>query len=72
MYKLKQSQRIHVISYKIKTVTTNGCLVTFPQCDLQGREVDQIEIEAFSREQNFIGWTETSVKLDLMVEESMR
>jgi len=44
----------------------------FFQCDLSHRQVDQMEIENFQRENNFIGWTETSAKEGLMVNDSMR
>ena len=42
------------------------------QCDLPHREVDQSEIENFCKEHDFIGWTETSVKDNLMIDESMK
>lgn len=42
------------------------------QCDLSSRQVDQMEIENFYKENNFIGWTETSAKEGLMVNDSMR
>ncbi|ELT94920.1 hypothetical protein CAPTEDRAFT_101663 [Capitella teleta] len=48
------------------------CILLANKCDLSRREVNQDEIESFCREQNFIGWTEVSVKEGLMVEESMR
>lgn len=43
------------------------------QCDLQAqRQVEQMEIETFYKQHNFIGWTETSPKEGLMVNDSMR
>ncbi|GLH08300.1 hypothetical protein R5R35_002538 [Gryllus longicercus] len=48
------------------------CMLLANKCDLPHRQVDQMEIEAFYKEHNFIGWTETSAKEDLMVEDSMR
>jgi Ras-related protein Rab-7L1 len=48
------------------------CILLANKCDLQQREVSPSEIESFCRENNFIGWTETSAKEGLMVEESMR
>ena len=42
------------------------------QCDLKHREVDQAEIESFCKDQDFIGWTEVSVKEGLMIEETMK
>ncbi|PAA73631.1 hypothetical protein BOX15_Mlig028188g2, partial [Macrostomum lignano] len=42
------------------------------KCDLQRREVDQAEVEGFCREHEFIGWTETSAKEGVMVDEAMR
>lgn len=34
--------------------------------------MEQVEIEAFHKENNFIGWTETSAKEGDMVNDSMR
>jgi hypothetical protein len=42
------------------------------QCDLPYRQVDQMEIESLYKEYNFIGWTETSAKDGLMVNDSMK
>jgi len=42
------------------------------QCDLPQRQIDQLDIEAFYKENNFIGWTETSAKDGLMVNDSMQ
>jgi len=45
----------------------------FPlQCDLPYRQVDQMEIEELYKEHSFIGWTETSAKEGLMVNDSMK
>ena len=43
-----------------------------PQCDLAERQVDQMEIETFYKDNDFIGWTETSAKEGLMVSDAMR
>jgi len=48
------------------------CILLANKCDLNMREVNQQEIENFSHEHGFIGWTETSVKEGLMIEESMK
>ncbi|KAK6177567.1 hypothetical protein SNE40_015642 [Patella caerulea] len=48
------------------------CLLLANKADLAHREVEQSEIEDMCKEQDFLGWTETSVKDGLMVEESMR
>lgn len=42
------------------------------QCDLPQRQIDQLDIETFYKENNFIGWTETSAKDGLMVNDSMQ
>jgi hypothetical protein len=42
------------------------------QCDLPHRQVDINDIECFYKEHNFIGWTETSTKEGLMVNDSMK
>jgi len=59
-----------------KCVLPNGapipCMLLANKCDTQNREVDQSEIEAFYQENHFIGWTETSAKEGLMVNDSMR
>ena len=42
------------------------------QCDdLERREVTQDEIEDMCKEHDFLGWSETSVKDGIMIEESM-
>ncbi|XP_054279633.1 ras-related protein Rab-7L1-like [Macrosteles quadrilineatus] len=49
------------------------CMLLANKCDLQSqRQVDQMEIETFYKQHNFIGWTETSPKEGLMVNDSMR
>ncbi|XP_064604981.1 ras-related protein Rab-7L1-like [Liolophura sinensis] len=48
------------------------CLLLANKCDLTHREVSQNEIEELCKEHDFLGWTETSVKNGLMIEESMR
>jgi len=48
------------------------CMLLANKCDLASRQVDQMEIENFYKENNFIGWTETSAKEGLMVNDSMR
>jgi len=48
------------------------CMLLANKCDLAERQVDQMEIETFYKENNFIGWTETSAKEGLMVSDSMR
>ena len=47
-------------------------LINSLQCDLPYRDVEQTDIESLCKENDFIGWTETSVKDGLMIEESMR
>ncbi|XP_064633022.1 ras-related protein Rab-7L1-like [Lineus longissimus] len=48
------------------------CILLANKCDLPHREVEQSEIENLCRENEFVGWTEISVKENLMVEESMK
>ncbi|KAL3853525.1 hypothetical protein ACJMK2_017060 [Sinanodonta woodiana] len=48
------------------------CLLLANKCDLSSRDVEQGEIEDMCKEHDFVGWTETSVKENLMIEESMR
>ncbi|XP_075219781.1 ras-related protein Rab-7L1-like isoform X1 [Lycorma delicatula] len=48
------------------------CMLLANKCDLPHRQVEQMEIETFYKEHNFIGWTETSAKEGLMVNDSMR
>lgn len=48
------------------------CMLLANKCDLLHRDVDQLEIEQFYKEYNFIGWTETSAKEGLMVHDSMK
>ncbi|KAK6634681.1 hypothetical protein RUM43_012082 [Polyplax serrata] len=47
------------------------CMLLANKCDLSHRQVNQIEIEAFHKEHNFCGWTETSAKEGDMVNDSM-
>ncbi|XP_053562582.1 ras-related protein Rab-7L1 isoform X1 [Bombina bombina] len=42
------------------------------QCDLSPWAVTKEEVDQFSKENNFIGWTETSVKENKNINESMR
>ena len=42
------------------------------QCDVENRRVEQNEIEQVYKDKNFIGWTEISVKQNLMVSDSVR
>ncbi|PNF21590.1 Ras-related protein Rab-7L1 [Cryptotermes secundus] len=48
------------------------CMLLANKCDLQHRQVDQMEIEELYKEHNFIGWTETSAKEGIMVDDSMK
>ncbi|XP_021962421.1 ras-related protein Rab-7L1 [Folsomia candida] len=48
------------------------CMLLANKCDAPAREVEQMEIEDFYKENNFIGWTETSAKSGIMVHDSMR
>ncbi|VVC45112.1 Small GTP-binding protein domain,P-loop containing nucleoside triphosphate hydrolase,Small GTPase [Cinara cedri] len=48
------------------------CMLLGNKCDLAQRQIDQLDIEAFYKENNFIGWTETSAKDGLMVNDSMQ
>lgn len=48
------------------------CLLLANKCDLSHREVEQNKIEEMCKEHDFVGWTETSVKEGLMIDESMR
>ncbi|XP_046985619.1 ras-related protein Rab-7L1-like isoform X5 [Schistocerca americana] len=48
------------------------CMLLANKCDLPHRQVEQMEIESFYKEHNFIGWTETSAKEGLMVNDSMK
>ncbi|GFN76191.1 ras-related protein rab-7l1-like [Plakobranchus ocellatus] len=48
------------------------CLLLANKCDdIERREVTQDEIEDLCKEHDFLGWSETSVKDGLMIEESM-
>ncbi|KAI5731823.1 hypothetical protein M8J77_016689 [Diaphorina citri] len=48
------------------------CMLLANKCDLPHRQVDINDIECFYKEHNFIGWTETSTKEGLMVNDSMK
>uniref|UniRef100_A0A8D9A3C5 Ras-related protein Rab n=1 Tax=Cacopsylla melanoneura TaxID=428564 RepID=A0A8D9A3C5_9HEMI len=48
------------------------CMLLANKCDLPHRQVDINDIESFYKEHNFIGWTETSTKEGLMVNDSMK
>ncbi|PSN30742.1 Ras-related protein Rab-7L1, partial [Blattella germanica] len=48
------------------------CILLANKCDLPHRQVEQMEVEAFHKEHNFIAWTETSVKEGLMVNDCMK
>ncbi|RZF40960.1 hypothetical protein LSTR_LSTR013215 [Laodelphax striatellus] len=48
------------------------CMLLANKCDLSHRQVEQMAIETFYKENNFIGWTETSAKEGLMVNDSMK
>ncbi|XP_050426242.1 ras-related protein Rab-7L1-like [Adelges cooleyi] len=48
------------------------CMLLGNKCDLPQRQIDQLDIESFYKENNFIGWTETSAKDGLMVNDSMQ
>ncbi|KAK3747454.1 hypothetical protein RRG08_015566 [Elysia crispata] len=48
------------------------CLLLANKCDdIERREVTQDEIEDMCKEHDFLGWSETSVKDGIMIEESM-
>ncbi|XP_064606983.1 ras-related protein Rab-7L1-like [Liolophura sinensis] len=47
------------------------CLLIGNKCDLSDKQVTDLELETMCQENSFIGWTETSVKESVMVEESM-
>lgn len=48
------------------------CLLLANKCDLRERHVTIDEIEDMYNELNFIGWTETSAKVDTMVKDSVK
>ncbi|XP_040579576.2 LOW QUALITY PROTEIN: uncharacterized protein [Lepeophtheirus salmonis] len=48
------------------------CLLLANKCDLRDRKVSIEEIENFTKKHDFIGWTETSAKNDLMVKDSVK
>ncbi|XP_069696085.1 ras-related protein Rab-7L1-like [Periplaneta americana] len=47
------------------------CLLLANKCDVPHRQIERGEIEEFFRENNFVGWTETSVKEGVMIDSSM-
>ncbi|XP_044144373.1 LOW QUALITY PROTEIN: ras-related protein Rab-7L1 [Bufo gargarizans] len=59
-----------------KVTLTNGdlvpCILLANKCDLSPWAVTKEQIDKFSKENNFIGWTETSVKENRNINESMR
>ncbi|KAM4795496.1 ras-related protein Rab-7L1 [Rhinophrynus dorsalis] len=48
------------------------CILLANKCDLSPWAVSREQIDQFSKENNFIGWTETSVKENKNISESMR
>ncbi|MEE6493580.1 hypothetical protein FKM82_016893 [Ascaphus truei] len=48
------------------------CILLANKCDLSPWAVSREEIDLFSKDKNFIGWTETSVKENKNINESMR
>ncbi|KAM4044745.1 ras-related protein Rab-7L1 isoform 1-T1 [Anomaloglossus baeobatrachus] len=59
-----------------KVTLSNGdpvpCILLANKCDLSPWTVTKEQIDKFSKENNFIGWTETSVKENKNINESMR
>ncbi|XP_077151255.1 ras-related protein Rab-7L1 [Ranitomeya variabilis] len=59
-----------------KVTLSNGdpvpCILLANKCDLSPWAVTKEQIDKFSKENNFIGWTETSVKENKNINESMR
>ncbi|XP_068125655.1 ras-related protein Rab-7L1 isoform X2 [Hyperolius riggenbachi] len=59
-----------------KVTLQNGdfvpCILLANKCDLFPWAVTKEQIDRFSKENNFIGWTETSVKENKNINESMR
>ncbi|XP_078500723.1 ras-related protein Rab-7L1 isoform X2 [Lissotriton helveticus] len=59
-----------------KTTLPNGapvpCILLANKCDLSPWAMTKDEVDLFSRENLFIGWTETSVKENKNINESMR
>ncbi|KAE8623627.1 hypothetical protein XENTR_v10005678 [Xenopus tropicalis] len=59
-----------------KVILPNGdfvpCILLANKCDLSPWAVSRQQIDQFSKENNFIGWTETSVKENININESMR
>ncbi|XP_053313693.1 ras-related protein Rab-7L1 [Spea bombifrons] len=48
------------------------CILLANKCDMTQWAVSREQIDTFSKENNFIGWTETSVKDNININESMR
>lgn len=48
------------------------CMLIANKCDLPNRQVESEEIEGFHKLHHFFGWTETSAKTGLMVNESVK
>ncbi|KAJ9597753.1 hypothetical protein L9F63_011361 [Diploptera punctata] len=48
------------------------CILLANKCDLPDKQVTREELESFHKQHNFIGWTETSAKEGIMVNESMK
>lgn len=63
---------MQAITYVYSRSQILKCYNLLFQCDLPQRQIDQLDIEAFYKENNFIGWTETSAKDGLMVNDSMQ
>lgn len=59
-----------------KVTLPNGepvpCILLANKCDLSPWALTREQIDKFSKENNFIGWTETSIKENKNVNESMR
>ncbi|XP_069094666.1 ras-related protein Rab-7L1 isoform X2 [Pleurodeles waltl] len=59
-----------------KATLQNGaavpCILLANKCDLSPWAMTKDEVDLFSRENSFIGWTETSVKENKNINESMR
>lgn len=72
LYCLSIRGKIYDVPTYIQVVTNIDINIIFFQCDLPQRQIDQLDIEAFYKENNFIGWTETSAKDGLMVNDSMQ
>jgi len=80
MFDVTNSASFHkVIKWKsdldAKAKLTDGsnipCLLVANKCDVGDPEVSHSEISALCADHGFVGWTETSVKEDVMVRESV-